>query len=221
MEKLISVAIDGLSGAGKSTIARAAAQRFGFIYVDTGAIYRTVAYAVFLAGKSCSDAAAVCAQLPAISISMAYDSSGVQRMYLDGEDVSDTIRTPENSIRTSQVSAIPEVRAFLMDMQRDQAKRHNVVMDGRDIGTVVLPDATLKIFLTASAITKAFHGEGWHNEEACGVILNLNAQEKKTLTEVLSPQEHTQIIQSLTAKLAGDVPHQEQSQTGPSMEMSS
>ncbi|MBQ6404147.1 MAG: (d)CMP kinase [Oscillospiraceae bacterium] len=155
MEKLISVAIDGPSGAGKSTIARAAAQRFGFIYVDTGAIYRTVAYAVFLAGKSCSDAAAVCAQLPAISISMAYDSSGVQRMYLDGEDVSDTIRTPENSIRTSQVSAIPEVRAFLMDMQRDQAKRHNVVMDGRDIGTVVLPDATLKIFLTASAECRA------------------------------------------------------------------
>lgn len=155
MEKLISVAIDGPSGAGKSTIARAAAQRFGFIYVDTGAIYRTVAYAVHLAGKSCSDADAVCAQLPTISISMAYDSNGVQRMYLDGEDVSDSIRTPENSIRTSQVSAIPEVRAFLMDMQRDQAKRHNVVMDGRDIGTVVLPDATLKIFLTASAECRA------------------------------------------------------------------
>ena len=155
MEKLISVAIDGPSGAGKSTIARAAAKRFGFIYVDTGAIYRTVAYAVHLAGKRCTDADAVRALLPTLSISMDYDSSGVQRMLLDGADVSDAIRTPENSIRTSQVSAMPEVRAFLMDMQREQAKRHNVVMDGRDIGTVVLPDASLKIFLTASAECRA------------------------------------------------------------------
>ena len=155
MDKLISVAIDGPSGAGKSTIARAAAKRFGFIYVDTGAIYRTVAYAVYLTGKSCTDAAAVCSLLPTISISMDYDCNGVQRMFLNGEDVSDAIRTPENSIRTSQVSALSEVRAYLMDMQRDQAKRHSVVMDGRDIGTVVLPDASLKIFLTASAECRA------------------------------------------------------------------
>ena len=155
MEKLISVAIDGPSGAGKSTIARAAAKRFGFIYVDTGAIYRTVAYAVHLAGERCTDADAVRALLPSISISMDYDRNGVQRMLLDGIDVSEAIRTPENSIRTSQVSAMPEVRAFLMDMQREQAKRHNVVMDGRDIGTVVLPDASLKVFLTASAECRA------------------------------------------------------------------
>ena len=155
MDMLISVAIDGPSGAGKSTIARAAAKRFGFIYVDTGAIYRTVAHAVHLAGKKCTDADAVCALLPTLRISMDYDGSGVQRMLLDGVDVSDAIRTPENSIRTSQVSAMPEVRAFLMDMQREQAKRHNVVMDGRDIGTVVLPDASLKIFLTASAKCRA------------------------------------------------------------------
>ena len=155
MEKLISVAIDGPSGAGKSTIARAAAKRFGFIYVDTGAIYRTVAYAVHLAGERCTDADAVRALLPSISISMDYDRNGVQRMLLDGVDVSEAIRTPENSIRTSQVSAMPEVRAFLMDMQREQAKRHNVVMDGRDIGTVVLPDASLKVFLTASAECRA------------------------------------------------------------------
>ena len=155
MEKLVSVAIDGPSGAGKSTIARAAAKRFGFIYVDTGAIYRTVAYAVHLAGKRCTDADAVRALLPTLSISIDYDGSGVQRMLLDGVDVSDAIRTPENSIRTSQVSAMPEVRAFLMDMQREQAKRHSVVMDGRDIGTVVLPDASLKIFLTASAECRA------------------------------------------------------------------
>ena len=155
MNELISVAIDGPSGAGKSTIARAAAKRFGFLYVDTGAIYRTVAYAVHLAGKSCTDKEAVRALLPTISVSMGYDENGVQRMLLNGEDVSEAIRLPENSIRTSQVSAMPEVRAFLMDMQRNQAKRFNVVMDGRDIGTVVLPNASLKIFLTASAECRA------------------------------------------------------------------
>ena len=155
MNKLISVAIDGPSGAGKSTIARAAAKRFGFLYVDTGAIYRTVAYAVHLAGKSCTDKEAVRALLPTISVSMGYDENGVQRMLLNGEDVSEAIRLPENSIRTSQVSAMPEVRAFLMDMQRNQAKQFNVVMDGRDIGTVVLPNASLKIFLTASAECRA------------------------------------------------------------------
>ena len=155
MNELISVAIDGPSGAGKSTIARAAAKRFGFLYVDTGAIYRTVAHAVHLAGKSCTDKEAVRALLPTISVSMGYDENGVQRMLLNGEDVSEAIRLPENSIRTSQVSAMPEVRAFLMDMQRDQAKRFNVVMDGRDIGTVVLPNASLKIFLTASAECRA------------------------------------------------------------------
>lgn len=155
MNKLVSVAIDGPSGAGKSTIARAAAKRFGFLYVDTGAIYRTVAYAVHLAGKSCTDKEAVRALLPTISVSMGYDENGVQRMLLNGDDVSEAIRLPENSIRTSQVSAMPEVRAFLMDMQRDQAKRFNVVMDGRDIGTVVLPNASLKIFLTASAECRA------------------------------------------------------------------
>lgn len=155
MDKLISVAIDGPSGAGKSTIARAAAKRFGFLYVDTGAIYRTVAYAVYLAGKDCSDAEAVISLLPAIKITMEYDAAGVQRMHLNGSDVSEEIRTPENSIRTSQVSALPAVRSFLMNMQREQANLHNVVMDGRDIGTVVLPNATLKIFLTASAERRA------------------------------------------------------------------
>ena len=155
MNKLVSVAIDGPSGAGKSTIARAAAKRFGFLYVDTGAIYRTVAHAVHLAGKSCTDKEAVRALLPTISVSMGYDENGVQRMLLNGEDVSEAIRLPENSIRTSQVSAMPEVRSFLMDMQRDQANRFNVVMDGRDIGTVVLPNASLKIFLTASAECRA------------------------------------------------------------------
>ncbi len=155
MKPLISVAIDGPSGAGKSTIARAAAKRFGLIYVDTGAIYRTVAHAVFSAGADCGDRDAVVSLLPSLDISMGYDERGVQRMLLGGEDVSDAIRLPENSLRASSVSALPEVRAFLLDMQRNLAKTQSVVMDGRDIGTVVLPDATLKIFLTASAERRA------------------------------------------------------------------
>ena len=155
MNKIISVAIDGPSGAGKSTIALAAAKRFGLLYVDTGAIYRTVAYAVFRAGADCTDAVAVQALLPGVQITMDYDENGVQRMKLCGEDVSEAIRLPENSTRASQVSALPAVRAFLLDMQRDLAKKSSVVMDGRDIGTVVLPDASLKLFLTASAQRRA------------------------------------------------------------------
>ena len=155
MSTNISVAIDGPSGAGKSTIARAAAKRFGLVYVDTGAIYRTVAYAVFRAGASCRDADAVRALLPELEIALTYDEAGVQRMLLGGEDVSEAIRTPENSVRASEVSAYPFVRDFLMDTQRSIAKRQSVVMDGRDIGTVVLPDATLKLFLTASAERRA------------------------------------------------------------------
>lgn len=155
MREHITVAIDGPSGAGKSTIARAAAKRFGLLYVDTGAIYRTVAYAVHRAGADCRDAAAVSPLLPSIHIRMAYDAAGVQRMYLEDEDVSDVIRTPEVSRLASQVSAHPAVRAFLLDMQRSLAASHSVIMDGRDIGTVVLPDAGLKIFLSASAERRA------------------------------------------------------------------
>ena len=155
MSTIISVAIDGPSGAGKSTIARAAAKRFGLVYVDTGAIYRTVAYAVHRAGASCKDAEAVRSLLPTIDLSITYDDAGVQRMLLGGEDVSDAIRTPENSVRASEVSAHAFVRDFLMETQRSVARRESVVMDGRDIGTVVLPDATLKIFLTASAERRA------------------------------------------------------------------
>ena len=155
MSTVISVAIDGPSGAGKSTIARAAAKRFGLVYVDTGAIYRTVAYAVYRSGASCGDAEAVRALLPELRIELQYDENGVQRMLLGGEDVSDAIRTPENSSRASQVSAHPFVRDFLMETQRGMARTQSVVMDGRDIGTVVLPDATLKLFLTASAECRA------------------------------------------------------------------
>ena len=150
-----SVAIDGPSGAGKSTIARRVSEEFGFIYVDTGAIYRTVGLAAALRKLDPKDKAAVVAMLPEISIRLAYGEDGLQHMYLDGEDVTSRIRTPEISLYASGVSAHPEVRAYLMEMQRSLARENDVVMDGRDIGTVVLPDAGLKIFLTASPEARA------------------------------------------------------------------
>ena len=155
MYKKIAVAIDGPSGAGKSSVAKAVAAKYKFIYVDTGAIYRTVGLAAQWAGLDSKDKAGVIAMLPGLNIEMKYDSAGLQRMYLDGKDVSAEIRTPKSSIYASDVSALPEVRAFLMDMQRDMAKKHSVIMDGRDIGTVVLPDAEVKIFLTASSEARA------------------------------------------------------------------
>lgn len=149
------IAIDGPSGAGKSTLAKAVAQRYGFIYVDTGAIYRTVGLACRRSGADITVKEQVLSLLPGLDIALRYDGSGTQRMYLNGEDVSGEIRTPEISHYASVVSAIPEVRSFLMDMQRDMAKTQSVVMDGRDIGTVVLPNAEVKIFLTASSEERA------------------------------------------------------------------
>ena len=145
----------GENGAGKSTLARRLAADFGYIYVDTGAIYRTVGLAGERAGVNCSDADAMQALLPTLRIELVYDAAGEQRMLLNGEDVSETIRLPEVSLLASRVSALPVVRAFLLDMQRSLARTHSVVMDGRDIGTVVLPDAGLKIFLSASAECRA------------------------------------------------------------------
>jgi len=155
LEKHFAIAIDGPSGAGKSTLAKAAAERFGFIHVDTGAIYRTVGLAVKRAGVASTDEAGVTSVLPGLKIGIGHDASGVQRMFLNGEDVTDLLRTPEMSIYASDVSAMPAVRAFLLEMQRELAKKHDVIMDGRDIGTVVLPDADLKVFLTASAEERA------------------------------------------------------------------
>lgn len=152
--KPISIAIDGPSGAGKSTVAKRLAANLGFVYVDTGALYRTVGYAVCRAGIDCRDTDAVTALLPSISVELTH-VDGVQRVLLNGEDVSDRIRTPEISMAASAVSAIPAVRAFLFDTQQDMARRHNVIMDGRDIGTVVLPDAQVKIFLSASVEARA------------------------------------------------------------------
>lgn len=155
MEKHISVAIDGPSGAGKSTLAKRAAKHFGFIYVDTGAIYRTVGYAAQCAGLDSKDAAGVEALLPELNIRFEYDETGEQRMLLNGRDVSKEIRTPKSSIYASDAAAMPAVRAYLLEMQRDTAKNYDVLMDGRDIGTVVLPDAGLKVFLTASTQARA------------------------------------------------------------------
>ena len=151
----IAVAIDGPSGAGKSSLARRCAAQFGLIYVDTGAIYRTVGLAALRAGINRRDEAAVGALLPTLAIELRYDESGEQRMLLNGEDVSAEIRLPEVSLCASDVSALPVVRAFLLEMQRKLAREHDVVMDGRDIGTVVLPEAELKLFLTASSEARA------------------------------------------------------------------
>ena len=152
---MVAVAIDGPSGAGKSTIAKAAAKQLGLIYVDTGALYRTVGYAMAREGTNLDDEDAVKQVLSRIRVTFSYDEQGSQRVYLNGEDVSEKIRTPEMSMMASRVSALSSVRVFLLDLQRDTAKRQSVIMDGRDIGTVVLPDADVKIFLTASPQIRA------------------------------------------------------------------
>lgn len=153
--KFYSIAIDGPAGAGKSTLAKALAARLGFLYVDTGAIYRTVGLCVARSGGDCGDKAQVLARLPEIQIAMTYGEDGLQHMLLNGEDVTKTIRENAVSGYASLVSAYPEVRAFLLDMQRELARTHNVIMDGRDIGTVVLPGADVKVFLTASPEERA------------------------------------------------------------------
>ena len=149
-----NIAIDGPAGAGKSTIARRAAAEMGFIYVDTGALYRSVAYYCITKGADVKDREKIAALLPEISPELRF-IDGVQHVFVNGEDVSGNIRTPEVSLGASSVSAYPEVRAFLFDLQRKIAAENNVIMDGRDIGTVVLPNAQLKIFLTASPEARA------------------------------------------------------------------
>ena len=155
MPKKISIAIDGPAGAGKSTIARRLARELGYIYVDTGAIYRTVAYFFDTWGVSPKDVDAIQRYIDELNIDIWYDEDGLQHMYMNGIDVTDDIRSQEISQKASLVSAHAVVREMLLDMQRDVAKEYDVVMDGRDIGTVVLPKATVKIFLTASAEVRA------------------------------------------------------------------
>ena len=155
MAKTVTIAIDGPAGAGKSTIARKLAAELGYYYVDTGAIYRTVAYFLDLLGISPKDLDGVSRYIDELTVELEYDEEGKQHMIMNGMDVTDEIRTPDISQKASLVSAHAVVRDMLLDMQRDVAKKHNVIMDGRDIGTVVLPRATVKIFLTASAEVRA------------------------------------------------------------------
>lgn len=155
MGKFVSVAIDGPAGAGKSTMAKRVAKELGFLYVDTGAIYRTVGYHMWLMGIGPKDADGIRRCLDDVNIEIRHEDDGVQHMILNGKDVTGEIRTPEMSKYASGVSAQKCVRDFLLEMQRKFARRHNVVMDGRDIGTVVLPNAQVKIFLTASAEERA------------------------------------------------------------------
>lgn len=151
---MINVAIDGPAGAGKSSVAKAAAKKLGFIYVDTGALYRSIGVNAMKHGVPTDDHTGVVALLPETQLELRY-IDGSQRVILNGEDVSEEIRLPEASMAASNVSAMPEVRAFLLDLQRDMAKKNNVIMDGRDIGTVILPDAQYKFFLTASPEVRA------------------------------------------------------------------
>ena len=155
MAKKISIAIDGPAGAGKSTIARRLAKELGYYYVDTGAIYRTVAYFFDLWGVSPKDIDGITRYIDELTVGIEYDDDGLQHMIMNGMDVTNDIRTQEIGQKASLVSAHAIVREVLLDMQRDVAKQHNVIMDGRDIGTVVLPKATVKIFLTATPEVRA------------------------------------------------------------------
>ena len=179
---MFNIAIDGPAGAGKSSIARAAAANLGFIYVDTGALYRTVALAALKRGLKSEDKEEIIALLPAIEVSMGF-VDGEQRVFLNGEDVSEDIRLPEVSAAASTVSAIPEVRQFLFDLQRDMAKTNDVLMDGRDIGTVVLPDADLKFYLTAAPEVRALRRVKQHR--AAGQEVD----EAKILQEIIQRDE--------------------------------
>ena len=151
---MIAIAIDGPAGAGKSTIAKRIARELGFTYVDTGALYRAIALYIMRLGIETDNAAAVEAALQNLSVDIGH-VQGEQRVMTNGEDVSDAIRTPEVSMGASSVSAVPAVRAFLLELQRDLARRYDVIMDGRDIGTVVLPNARIKIFLSATPEDRA------------------------------------------------------------------
>ena len=192
MPELYSVAIDGPSGAGKSTLAKAAAAALGICYVDTGAIYRTIGYGVYCRGIDPSDAAAVAAVLPEMRLELHYDQAGLQRMKLAGRDVTEEIRLPEMSKYASKVSAIPAVRDFLLELQRDQARRRSVIMDGRDIGTVVFPDAELKLFMTADTAVRACRRYKELTGKGMSVTMeeverNIRERDKADMSRAVSP----------------------------------
>lgn len=177
---MINIAVDGPAGAGKSYLAKEIARRLGYIYVDTGALYRTVAFCVNESGVDPSDSESVIKLLPFVDVTLGYAEDGTQHVYLSGKDVSTEIRMPEISMAASVVSAIPEVRAFLLDLQRNMAETNNVVMDGRDIGTVILPNADVKIFLCANE--KARAKRRYLELTAKGVETTLEAVESEMFT---------------------------------------
>jgi cytidylate kinase len=190
--KYKSIAVDGPSGAGKSTLARMLAQALGFLYVDTGAIYRTVALHILRSGVSPEDTTAVTALLDEISVDLKHGDDGLQHMYLGGEDVTQEIRRNEVSHCASGIAGIQAVRAFLLQMQRDLAMRQNVIMDGRDIGTVVLPCADIKIFLTASPQARARrrHAELLERGQSCdleAVLTDIIERDRRDASRAAAP----------------------------------
>lgn len=191
--KPISIAIDGPAGAGKSTMARKLAQGLGYVYVDTGAIYRTVGYYICLCGIGPRDVDGVTRLIDEVNLEIRYPGDGLQHMILNGQDVTEELRTPEMSDYASKISALKVVRDFLLDTQRDLARKHNVVMDGRDIGTVVLPHADVKIFLTASAEERArrrweeMRQHGDQKTTYAAVLADLKERDQRDMNRAVAP----------------------------------
>lgn len=192
MKEHFSIAIDGPGGAGKSSLAKAVAKKLSILHVDTGAIYRTIGYAAFARGLNAKDESQIAPLLKTIRIDMAFDEAGRQKMLLDGKDMSREIRLPEISMYASNVSALPCVRAYLLEMQRGIARKRSVIMDGRDIGTVVLPDADLKIYLTASAEERARRrclelSERGTPEPYEAVLREINERDEQDMHRAIAP----------------------------------
>lgn len=193
MSRVISVAIDGPAGAGKSTMARAVAKELGYVYVDTGAIYRTVGYYVTLCGIGPKDVDGVTRLLGDVNVQIEYDADGKQHMILNGMDVTDEIRTLEMSDCASKLSTLKVVRDYLLEVQRGLAKTHSVVMDGRDIGTVVLPKANVKIYLTASAEVRAqrrlkeFREKGDNKSTLATVLQDIRQRDERDMNREIAP----------------------------------
>lgn len=209
---MISVAIDGPAGAGKSTIAKMAAKRLNFIYVDTGALYRTLGYGAYVGNVNIHDDNALEAYLNNSSVELKF-IDGEQRVFLNGQDVSDKIRTPQMGTAASEISAIPRVREYLLEMQRGLAKTNNVIMDGRDIGTVVLPNAEVKIFLTASPECRAKRrlkdfeekGESVDYDEVLRLIIERDYQDSHREIAPLKPAQDSIIVDTSELNLEQSV----------------
>lgn len=193
MNKVVAVAIDGPAGAGKSTLARAVAKELGYVYVDTGAIYRTVGYYVTLCGIGPKDVDGVTRLLDDVNVQIDYDENGVQKMLLNGKDVTGEIRTAEMGDCASKLSTLKVVRDYLLEVQRDLAKTRSVVMDGRDIGTVVLPKADVKIFMTASAEVRAqrrlkeFREKGDNKSTLASVLQDIKLRDERDMNREIAP----------------------------------